>query len=191
MPKRSASASASSGVIAPDWTCWISCKRTGSLDLLEVVCFRVVPADVSRLRMRFAINHRHNRQAGGRGAHRGCDATARQPFPHAPSHVSKIPIAGRAASPRTIVRVALWRLSDAGHRALGVSWSAPAVRRIGSTARTRRARRCGGRRRRTGAGSGGGERRRQEQDHAEGQRHVLSSLGRPIALRRRGNRPVP
>src|SRR5262245_22080941 len=36
--------------------------------------------------------------------------------------VSKIPIAGRAASPRTIARgFVLWRLSDAGHRALGFS----------------------------------------------------------------------
>ena len=70
------------------------------------------------------------------------------------------------------------------HRvALGFSWSAPAARPTGSTARTRRARRCGGRRRRTGAGSGGGERRRQEQDHAEGRRHVLSSLGRPTTTR--------
>jgi hypothetical protein len=36
--------------------------------------------------------------------------------------VSKIPIAGRAAPPRTIARgFVLWRLSDAGHRALGFS----------------------------------------------------------------------
>ena len=39
-----------------------------------------------------------------------------------PPRVSKIPIAGRAASPRTIARgFVLWRLSDAGHRALGFS----------------------------------------------------------------------